>query len=442
MHMNRFLIKIHHLEEKEMKRNTCLSILLVGAFLLIFTVSSALALTTTEKENLYNATLQELETYLENPNDPDKSLEYIIDHFEQLDNYEFSKQLRFFALALQQIENNIYDSKLDFYIDTLISNEKFNQYVHGLDKSKICTAGELSLYRSACEAQYKGDSEAAVAFYRQCNGFYDSDSRMEKLYGTAYQNNYDIAINYFENGDYNNAYIFFNKTRNYKDSDDYMTWIVGKLGYIPGESTPERVTSAPKREVTPVPYRQLYEGQRIYLGNYPQSSDMNSQSIEWYVIHVDGDHALLLSVKGLNAMAFDNNKNSWYNSEIKTWLNNGFTRTAFSSIEQNALDYYDPAGAKVFLLSEYEVNAYLSFDMLKCYVTPYAMTNKTQGRVSATVGKYGYAWWWLRDDGTDYLCTKGVKANESCDISTRGVERNRDFYTVRPAIWIDLRKMP
>ncbi len=181
-----------------------------------------------------------------------------------------------------------------------------------------------------------------------------------------------------------------------------------------------------------------YVGKVVTMGNYPQDRNGTSKSpIEWYVIKTEGNYALLLSKMCLDTMPFDSGLRGWDSSSIKSWLNSDFMNTAFNASERNALTYYNPASAKVFLLSRYEVENYVSTLMRMGYTTAYANSSNTKGRFPATVGQFGYAMWWLRDDGTDYGASMCVRADMDVSITTRGMNRDRDYYTVRPAIWVD-----
>lgn len=203
------------------------------------------------------------------------------------------------------------------------------------------------------------------------------------------------------------------------------------------EDVPNIVTPIP-HSIDYTPNNPLYAGKVVTMGNYPQDRNGTfSSPIEWYVIKVEGNNALLLSKMCLDAMPFDNSLRSWESSSIKSWLNGDFTSRAFNASERNALNYYSPANATVFLLSKSEVEYYLSTDIRKGYTTAFANSSNTKGKFPATVGKYGYAMWWLRDDGTDYGASMCVRADADVSITTRGMDRDRDYYTVRPAIWVD-----
>ncbi|GHU72265.1 hypothetical protein FACS1894184_19920 [Clostridia bacterium] len=88
---------------------------------------------------------------------------------------------------------------------------------------------------------------------------------------------------------------------------------------------------------------QVYSvGQKYTFGKYPQeSSDPTQlQDIQWIIIEVDKDNRrlLLLSEKILDHVLFDKRQmplqtNIWRESNIRTWLNNTFYKTAFKDPE-------------------------------------------------------------------------------------------------------------
>ncbi len=197
---------------------------------------------------------------------------------------------------------------------------------------------------------------------------------------------------------------------------------------------------------------QMSVGQRYYFGNYDQGSGM--EQIPWLVIKTEGNKALLLSEKILDEQPYHNTYTdavTWETCSLRSWLNNNFYNTAFTSTEKSRIIevtntnpgvsgtvqgyyFYTDGGKntkdKVFLLSVDEAEAfYGKFGSWKCYFS---------GKVGK-MGGYGAdvnigPIWWLRSPGMENNCASMVAAEgiikncfEAAWVQSIGV---------RPAIWI------
>ena len=106
----------------------------------------------------------------------------------------------------------------------------------------------------------------------------------------------------------------------------------------------------------------------IYFGNYYQSNSSTKEPIKWRVLSVNGNDAFLLADKNLDAKPYNEKCTdvTWATCTFRTWLNDAFLNTAFTSAEQAAIKnttvvnddnpYYDTEGGenttdKVYLLS-------------------------------------------------------------------------------------------
>ncbi|MFR1028104.1 MAG: DUF6273 domain-containing protein [Clostridium sp.] len=115
----------------------------------------------------------------------------------------------------------------------------------------------------------------------------------------------------------------------------------------------------------------------IYFGNYWQNdtngdgkADQNDkkQPIKWRVLSVNGNDAFLLADQNLDVKPYNEEYTdvTWATCTLRTWLNDTFLNTAFTSAEQAAIKnttvvnddnpYYDTEGGvnttdKVYLLS-------------------------------------------------------------------------------------------
>lgn len=76
-------------------------------------------------------------------------------------------------------------------------------------------------------------------------------------------------------------------------------------------------------------------GDQVSFGSYPQSS-YYPEPILWTVLQVRGDSAILISKYVLDARIYGPT-GDWRNSSMRSWLNNDFLPSAFTSTEQMAL---------------------------------------------------------------------------------------------------------
>ena len=192
-------------------------------------------------------------------------------------------------------------------------------------------------------------------------------------------------------------------------------------------------------------------GQIITLGAYPQSdvSGEKKDPIEWRVLAVEGDQALVVSLKGLDNVMFhkQNMSTNWAKSDLRAWLNGAFLDAAFSREEQAKIrtavnDIPDSTvhGApgcadtedKVFCLSIAQARELFSSDADRaCPATPYAAA-----KGAFTHASNGNCWWWLRNPGYYPSDSAGVNYTGYVHVSGDNVTSPSD--AVRPAMWISL----
>ena len=188
------------------------------------------------------------------------------------------------------------------------------------------------------------------------------------------------------------------------------------------------------------------------------------EKIKWRVLKVSGSSAFLLADKALDAQKYNNNRTgvTWASSTIRSWLNNTFLGTAFSSAEQGAIqtstvkndnniDNGTAGGAntsdKVFLLSEAEVCT----DAAKAYgfISDRFQTDEARMCVSAAYAKamgasvaptgytgQGCSDWWLRSPGDDTDSALYAEAF-GCAYSM-GALVSEDRYGIRPALNLNI----
>lgn len=214
---------------------------------------------------------------------------------------------------------------------------------------------------------------------------------------------------------------------------------------------------APMTNATKTTYQ---VGDIVEFGSYPQSkaSDGTYQTepIEWRILSISGNTALLLSDKILDYSTYHSSwiNITWEESKIRTWLNNTFYNKAFDEDEKQYIllsdienednpTYNIDAGNdttdKIFLLSLQEsINS--SYGFLSRYdehssrvasATDYAVNNGVYVRGSNNVAD-----WWLRTPGSD--------SSRACVATYRGYTHPGGAGVafqgdgVRPAMRIDL----
>jgi len=206
-------------------------------------------------------------------------------------------------------------------------------------------------------------------------------------------------------------------------------------------------------------------GNYVMFGKYEQDNvkDNGKEDIEWLVLTVDGDKALLISKYALDAKAYHESDVAitWKDCTLRTWLNNNFYKTAFTKEEKNAIQAttlknkdnpkFGTEGGedtedKIFVLSLDEAYEYFGEDtydqfyggvnrMRVAAPTEYA---KARGAWVASYGEWydGNCYYWLR--------TPGEEGNRVADVYPFGfvyglggnVARAR--HAVRPAIWVEM----
>ncbi len=190
-------------------------------------------------------------------------------------------------------------------------------------------------------------------------------------------------------------------------------------------------------------------GDNLFFGSYEQDNNRSNgkEEIEWTVLAIEEDSALIVSKYALDAQPFNSSSSSitWENCSLRTWLNGTFFDEAFSAEERgniilsdiknygnyhyNGADTADTSD-KLFLLSLEEVEHYLPSEKERqCIPTQYC-----RARGAAVIS--GNCDWWLR--------TKGGFSGGIAYVKNTGIieyEGNYATHTdnaVRPAMWINL----
>ena len=202
-------------------------------------------------------------------------------------------------------------------------------------------------------------------------------------------------------------------------------------------------------------------GDIVVFGQYEQDGDGSngSEPIEWEVLEVSGNRALLISRYVLDCKPYNEQAAAvtWETCTLRTWLNGDFYNTAFNDDEKSKIpevtlsnpdnDFYggieggNDTNDKVFLLSVEEIlkyyggdwynadNGYGFCDRLVISATQVAKDNGAYTRDNGSL-------WWLR--------SPGLNSNRACDVYEDGcvgwdyssnVHERKDG--VRPAIYVE-----
>ena len=134
----------------------------------------------------------------------------------------------------------------------------------------------------------------------------------------------------------------------------------------------------------------MQKGETVQFGNYAHGANGEVAPIQWRVLEVNGNQALVVSKYALECLPYnkDFEPTSWQNCTLRAWLNADFYNKAFSDAEKQQIATTDvsadknpkhdtPQGNstqdKVFLLSAKQAEELYSGDEDRiCFPTPYA----------------------------------------------------------------------
>ncbi|MBR6089587.1 MAG: hypothetical protein IKP86_06615 [Anaerolineaceae bacterium] len=254
-------------------------------------------------------------------------------------------------------------------------------------------------------------------------------------------------------GETESASIVYSDGSIYEDTMDVSNTGVIRPAFwlILNETTePTADEETEKTEKTPkgIP-TDVKAGDIVTFGHFEQDNNLNNgpEPIEWQVLSVQNNHALLLSRYALTRQHY-NSKNAevtWETCSLREWLNEDFFSSAFKTPEQyqilqvtnkNSADslssHVIPAGNDtedyVFLLSVDELTLYLSSgqDIKLCKPTDYAEKYSNS-----------YIDWHLRSSSykaDSYYLSRCI--NYKGQLTFCNVPQSSTG--VRPAIWVDL----
>ena len=202
----------------------------------------------------------------------------------------------------------------------------------------------------------------------------------------------------------------------------------------------EKAISVNGVKYTPITMKR---GDIIKFGNYPQDSNGSKSPIEWLVLDVKGNEALLISRYGLDCKQYHHERNNitWEDCDLRKWLNSDFLKSAFSNEESERIlvselrneDNHRTRGGndtkdRIFCLSIAEAEQYFSSNEdRQCRPTAYARKQGANVRSDC-------CYWWLRSPGYDQDHAAIVNADGALNLNGDNV--GCDDIAVRPALRI------
>lgn len=220
--------------------------------------------------------------------------------------------------------------------------------------------------------------------------------------------------------------------------------------------TPKTCLVCGATEGTPLAKPSVSVNDILAFGSYEQDGlrSNGAEPIEWKVLDVQEDKALLLSCRALDSVPYHDSYGTvtWETSSLRTWLNDSFLNTAFTAEERERIltgeidngvsqgnrEWHTSGGNNtedtVFLLSYAETERY--FDSPEdriCTPTSYAVNQGADTRLLDD-GVTEAGWWWLRSPGQTGTQASFVNFDGTRYTNSVGNE----YLSVRPALWIRL----
>lgn len=198
----------------------------------------------------------------------------------------------------------------------------------------------------------------------------------------------------------------------------------------------------------------IHVGGTVKYGSYEQDNNTSNgaETIEWTVLDIQGDKALVISKNVLDFQRYYPNLQTtvtWANSSIRTWLNDSFYNAAFSDGQKSGIYTTSVSGEsntvfgtsggsatsdKIFLLSASEAASYLNTDgkrMANC--TEYALSRNGDSALRNTTTQSSY--WWLRTPGI--YTYDAMYVHYTGSLRYDGMAVANVIGGVRPAMWVN-----
>lgn len=160
-----------------MKKLLCVVLFLC----LMLTAVSGLALTGQEKEQYFDAAVTELTGWLERPGKSVEVLDSIYSFLEELGGYSCSEGLLYYVRILQMVEQENFGEDMQACFSIVENDRNLDAFFKQKEHASIAPVPVLRAYCDGRQAQSEGRVMDAVECFRQCGGFYDTNSRLMKL---------------------------------------------------------------------------------------------------------------------------------------------------------------------------------------------------------------------------------------------------------------------
>lgn len=206
-------------------------------------------------------------------------------------------------------------------------------------------------------------------------------------------------------------------------------------------------------------------GQTFLFGRYEQDNNLSNgaEPIEWQVLTVQGDRALVISKYALDFKPYNDviTDMTWENSSLRKWLNGEFYTGAFTAAEKNQIllvtndnpdnPVFGTEGGnrtqdRIFVLSADEAQRYFKTDSARiCKVTDYAAANYESAYSAHTTqymqrsSSFREALYWLRTPGDNPAKTVYVAGDGSIyyyGFAPMVLIYGTAYNEVRPAFWM------
>lgn len=199
-------------------------------------------------------------------------------------------------------------------------------------------------------------------------------------------------------------------------------------------------------------YSALKPGDHVTFGSYPQNHGDIKEPIEWVVLEVKDNEALLISRYALDCQPYHEESAdiTWENCSLRKWLNDDFMKAAFTDDEQRRISVSEnPSGVnprsgaksgndtrdRIFCLSLAEAEQYYAFDTARrCLPTEYAIEEGVLIDNEFGDNDEGCCFWLLRSPGMSQNLATFVNPDGSLEFFGGDVEA--PLGAIRPALRI------
>ena len=218
--------------------------------------------------------------------------------------------------------------------------------------------------------EYNGDNiETEYQYYYDIGN--EKEENLYHIFGYEYNNRGQITkcIEYIQKGMIDSWSHWYE----YKYAKSNKLYSIGELsGCIIGYTSNIENNSKNIIEKTGQSAADASDIETITFGTYEQDNDISNgqEPIEWIILDKNGDQLLLISRYILDGHCYhDDFKDetiTWAQSSLRTWLNDEFFNTAFSSVERDKIAKKtlpdEDVSDSVFLLNMEEKSRYFPLD--------------------------------------------------------------------------------